>query len=423
MNYLNRQLILLTILLSGTQVIILPVGSLTIFQIVLIIAGIVSIMNLFQQGYLKTGKYLIFAVIFAVSSVVAFITSTYASWARSYLLLGFMAAFLILILPMQFGRNDIQLLEKTLIRSQYIVFPFSIYSFYMFYFKGGIPNRISLFAGLHINLDTDTLIRAQAANQIRLTLPYATPPVLSIVMAMCIVMLFVDKKLFKPIIRWGLIVAYATVLVLTGSRTGIIALIILAVSLVIKRLPKKKTIGSKQFAGIIAVAFVSVMLFVYCVNNTYMTKFINRFASVSLNSLKTDRHFLVPLDGVLIWLSSFKNFFVGIGFGSSMNMQGMHTYLPPYFLNSFITLVAERGILGLLLVIMLLNLAIRMARRYDTMESAEKAITFAYITGLISCVFYEGLTSYFLIFVIAIAYVVDLRYELSHRVAERRLYK
>ncbi len=413
MNDLSRKLILLTILMSGTQVITLPFGSLTIFQIILIITWIVSIINLLQKRYLIVGKYLVFSLIFAASSVVAFVTSTYASWARSYLLLGFMAAFLVLIFPTLFGRDDIQLLEKTLIRSQYIVLPFSIYSFYMFYFKGGLPNHISLFAGLYIDLDKDTILRAQAASQIRLTLPYATPPVLSIVTAMCIVMLLVDKKMFTKKIRWLLMITYTVVLVLTGSRTGIIALAILAVSVALKWVLQKRTIKIKQIAGIIVGLFAGIVLFVYFMNTTYMEKFINRFASVSLGFFMTDRHFLVPLDGVIIWLSSLKNFFVGIGFGSSMNMQGAHTFLPPYFLNSFVTLVAERGILGLILVVMLIHLARRMVRRYDEMKNEEKAITFAYIVGLISCVFYEGLTSYFLIFVIAVAYVVDFSYELS----------
>lgn len=413
MNDLSRKLILLTILMSGTQVITLPFGSLTIFQIILIITWIVSTINLLQQRYLIVGKYLIFALIFAASSVVAFATSTYASWARSYLLLGFMAAFLVLIIPTLFGRDDIQLLEKTLIRSQYIVLPFSIYSFYMFYFKGGLPDHISLFAGLYIDLDKDTISRAQAASQIRLTLPYATPPVLSIVMAMCIVMLFVDKKMFTKKIRWILIITYTVVLVLTGSRTGMIALAILAVLAAFKWGLQDRTIETKQIVGIIVGLFVGIELFAHIMNTTYMQKFINRFASVSLGSLMTDRHFLVPLDGVIIWLSSLKNFFIGIGFGSSMNMQGAHTYLPPYFLNSFVTLVAERGVLGLLLVVMLIHLARRMMRRYGEMESNEKAITLAYVVGLISCAFYEGLTSYFLIFVIAVAYVVDFSYKLS----------
>lgn len=406
MKKLSQNLILLTILLSGTQIVNLSISNLTIFQIILIITIICCIVNLFFFKKIFLGKYLFFGIVYGLSSVLAYFISTNPLWAKSYLLLGLMTALLVLFVPVYFKRNDIKLFEKTLIRSQYIVFPFSIYSIYMFYFKEGIPSYIELFAKMYINLDKDFLRRAQAASQIRLTLPYSTPPVLSIVMAMCITILLVDKEIFSNWIRKCLILSYSVVLIFTGSRTGIIALIIVQVAFF--KLKNLKSIKKKNFYLIPVFLLIVSIIASKFLSSIYITKFINRFTVIKFSSLMKDRHFLVPLDGIIIWISSVKNFLLGIGFGSSINMVGVHTFLPPYFLNSFITLIVERGMFGLGIVIILINLAISLISKIKNMKKEEKAITYAYIVGLVSCIFYEGINSYFLIFIISISFFIDM---------------
>ena len=121
----------------------------------------------------------------------------------------------------------------------------------------------------------------------------------------------------------------------------------------------------------------------------FILKFINRFR---IEDILQDRHLLVPLDGILIWISSFRYLFIGIGYGSSINMIGKLTFLPPHFLNSFVTLIAEKGILGLLTVIELINIQIKLLKKTITsnFDSAYVAISYAYLTMLISFIFYEG---------------------------------
>lgn len=72
----------------------------------------------------------------------------------------------------------------------------------MFYTNGGVPNHLDLFGGFYIDLDDDTLTRGQAASLLRLMLPYSTPPVLSLVMAMCVIMLLSNKDLYSKIMRY-----------------------------------------------------------------------------------------------------------------------------------------------------------------------------------------------------------------------------
>lgn len=408
MRTISRKLLLLTILLSGTQVISLPYIGLSIFQIALIIAVGISLITLFIEKRLKKGAYLWFSLIWGISSFLAFILSTNKPWARSYLLLGLFLAILAFVFPNFFSKEDAGVLGKTLIQSQYIVFPFSIYSFYKFYFGGGIPNHVSLILGMYIELDADILLRTQASSQVRLTLPYSTPPVLSVVMAMCIVILIFDTKIYTQRIRRLLLVGYSLVLLLAGSRTGLAALIIFFLIYFLSKFSTKIKIKKRLLIWLPVVFLVTIVIFSISIRTEYIQKMIQRFFSVDL---LTDRHFLVPLDGFLIWIDSLKNFFIGIGFGSSINIMGKHTYLPPYFLNSFITLVAERGIMGLVLSSWLIYLGVKGFTNRKRFSESQLAINYSLLTGLLACIFYEALNCYFLIYVV----IVNLTFQMRSR--------
>lgn len=402
---LVRKLVLFTILVSGTQVISLPVGSLTIFQMALIITILLALADVVVSRKILNGRYLIFVCLFAISTFIAWLMSTYPSWANSYFLLGLMITIVVFVMPNTFRINDIDLLEKTLIRSQYIVFPFSIYNIIVFYTRGGMPTTIKLLGGMFIELDKNALLRGQASSQVRLMLPYSTPPVLSVVMAICIIILMTNDKLFKPQIRWGLLVAFSVVLFLTGSRTGMVGLSIVLFIMTLNAFKRKKIKRSYVFGGVVVMVF-AIIIFFSISDTTYIQKLIKRFMNINLME---DRHFLVPLDGIIIWLSSLKNFTLGIGFGSSIYLQGAHTYLPAYFLNSFVTLLAERGILGLIIAVMLIRLVFSIKKEASNYSSI-RSVRYALMTGLFSCMFYEALNCYFLIFIIGICYMVDCHY-------------
>lgn len=404
MRKIVRKLLLLSILLCGTQAINLPIGGFSLFQIALIVSGVSIVIYFIMKPFIKRGKYLNFSIVYVLSSILAFFMSTNLAWAKSYLLLGLMTAMLVFSIPNFFSTADIPLLEKTLIRSQYIVFPFSFYSFYMHYFGGGIPEHINLFAGLYIDLEKDALLRSQAAGQVRLTLPYATPPVLSVVMGMCIIILLFDKNIFSKGKRYFLIALFAVVLILTGSRTGMVGMGMILAIFLVSHFKRKVVIPKTIFFLILLVIPVLILGFVIGNNIDYIERMTERFM---ITDLLTDRHFLVPIEGIIIWCSSLKNFILGIGFGSSINIVGHFTHLPPYFLNSYITLLAERGVMGGYLVVCLISLGGRLYKHWKRFSSQQLAITFALLTGLFSCIFYEAINCYFLIFVIAISFLVE----------------
>lgn len=399
-----KNMLLTSIVLSSTQIITTPIGGLSIFQLFVLLTGIIGCIILIQSNRIKTGSYLLFLIMAFFSSILAFILSTNKSWGRSYLLLGILQTMLMLLICNFFELSDLNKLLKAIVRSQYITFLMSAYSVYKFYFGGGIPNKINLGAGFFIDLGEEYLLRAQAAGQIRLSLPFPTPPVLSVVMAMVIIILIFNKDLYRKSERILLICGYSVIMLLTGSRTGMAALVM---ALGLNYLFSLKAISLKSIKryyivliGIMIIAFAAFLYRFY--NSEYFIKLLNRFA---ITNIMEDRHLLVPLDGLIIWLSSVKNFILGIGFGSSINMMGEHTYLPPYFLNSFITYIVERGIMGGIMVFQILGL-LRYKSYIKRKEfAAYKALYVSFLAALCSAVFYETFNCYIIIFVFAIMFM------------------
>lgn len=402
MRNLVQNLLIVTIITLGTQIIKIPGIGLSPFQIMVILTTGVGIPVVFGSG-MKKGLYISVFILWFISTIFAWQISINPVWAKSYFLLGMMTCSLFLIIPNIFSRKDTPKLVRWMIRSQYIVIPFSIFSVIAFNNIGAMPDEISLPGGLSISLGEDELARGTAAGEVRLMLPYATPPILSIVMAMCLTILLFDDSMFKKNIRWGLIGIYGAILIMTGSRSGIMGMVILFLFLFIKgefRDHLKKIKTRYVFLGIIVLIVLGVVL----MQSDYFQKMvIGRFYNTDRGTMLEDRHYLVPLDGMLIWIRSVKNFLFGIGFGSSLMMQGDHTYLPPYFLNSFVTLIAERGILGLILVVYLILLFARLFKLRRYMNKSEMALMYSYFVALASALFYENFISYFVIFSIAMA--------------------
>jgi len=404
MTELTKKMLILTILTSSTQIINLPVGGLSIFQIVLIFTGIIVAVSIFKREIIYINGYIYFAIINFLSCIMAYFLSTYHSWARSNLLLGFMTTMLIVAFPIFFTKRDMPLLIKTLIRSQYITIAFSIYTFVMFYFRGGLPEVINLPLGMYIQLDEKTLIRGQVSQHVRLMLPYDTPPVLSVVMAMCIVMLIYCGSVYSKKVKIPLIFIFSTILMLTNSRTGIVALLVFFLIHYILMLLKGKY---GRLLIITPISFVLLTGIVFALKSKieYIYKFVNRFKLMFVE-LNTNRHVLVPIDGIIIWLSDLKNFMLGIGFGSGYYMVGTHTSLPPHFLNSFVTLIVERGIMGLGLVIIIFKLCISTYKNRDKLSSCENAIVYSLLVAVYASFTYETFSCYYILITLALVFAI-----------------
>jgi hypothetical protein len=373
------------------------------YRLTLITATILAVIHTIKVGKIPKGKYLYF-ILLLIGSPIAYIISTNKDWAFSFMLNDMMGILLVYLVCVFFTIKDADRLLKAFIYSQFFTLFFSGYSLFMYYIRGGIPQNINFLNIISISLSEEFLRRGTISSQIRLSLPYATPPHLSIVMAIAITILLVHKKLFSKKLRFFLIMIFSFILILTNSRTGIAAAaLIILISYFVKFNYKfnirKMTI---LFSLII---FTIVALEILDLN--YINKLLNRFV---IEDLTQDRHFLVPIEGIIIWLSSVKNFVIGIGYGSSINLAGRFTFLPPYFLNSFVTLIAEKGLIGLLIVFEFFRLFIRSLKTIKSKNSnpPNYAISYAYLIAFGSFMFYEAKQNISVWVIISIVYLIDM---------------
>ena len=396
-----RFLILCCILLCGAQIIKPPVGPFSVFQLWLIITFAVSLPHYIVNSK-RRGIYSVVSILWIICTLIAYITSINPNWARGSLLYGIMASLLFLIIPNYFNRNDVNLIIKTFIRSQYIVIPFSIAA--PFY---GVSTHIDLPFGLYIELGQEFLDSMYSTRgMIRLMLPYHTSPVLAVVMEICILLLMFSKNVFPDPIKYILVVAYSAILIFSGSRTGYVGMF--AIFILISFNGDFKNILRKvnKVFLVIAIAVIVPSLY-YVLNLDYVeTILINRTAEHAAEGLMNDRHFLVPFDGILIWLQSAGNFLFGIGSGSSAMMKGYHTFLPPHFLCSPVTLIVESGLLGLALVFLIFKVSFKIYRYRKLLTYNEKALCYSLIACLVSSITYEIFNSFFVIFVLAVSFML-----------------
>lgn len=272
-----------------------------------------------------------------------------------------------------------------------------------YYVIGVFPKSISVL-GLSINLDNDFMLRSLAGIRLRLSLPYATPPVLSMVMAMVIIILLLKNDIYSIKWRIFLILSFSMILLFTASRTGIVAIIFCIFYLLLRGV-KRKRVNTKKFLLATVGLIVASIVGIYLISKvSYFTKFVNGFKNIDLS---TDRHFLIPLDGLLIWLDSIKNFIIGIGFGSSINIVGRHTDLPAHLMNSFVTLIVERGLMGVYIVVTIVKNSIALLKNTNNYELDNDKFVLGMIllVGLVSSIFYEVLDCYLFVVAISISFI------------------
>lgn len=391
---------LLTIILSTTDIIRLPIASISLFRVSFILTFLLSIGYIIIKGSIRKNNTTLFVVLILVSSPLAFIISTNKEWATSFLLNDIMGALLIFLVVEFFTLNDLKRLQKAFIQSQYITIFLSVYSYYYHYFLNGLPRSFSFFSFFTIDISEEFIRRASIFGQLRLALPYATPPHLSIIMVIALAILVINKDLFSRTFRYFLLASFGLILISTYSRTGIVAGIIV---FLVDLMSKRKINIKKVVIGLLVL--LSLVVIFMNVNSTNLDKFANRFV---INDLLEDRHLLVPVEGILIWLSSVKNFFFGIGYGSSINIQGRFTFLPPHFLNSYVTLIAEKGLLGFTMVSVLLIRSFRLNILKKKMYFNKNVLSLYYSYGIIlaSFLFYEAKQNISVWIIVSIVFLV-----------------
>lgn len=394
---------ILSIILTTTDIARIIHPSVSLYRLLLISATLLAIVYTIGIGEIPKGRYLYFILLLLLGSPIAYFISTNKEWAFSFMLNDMMGICLVYLVCAFFTLEDKDKLLRAFIYSQVFTLVCSGYSLFMYYVRGGIPQNIQILNIIKISLTEQALVRGTISGHIRLFLPYATPPHLSIIMAISISILLTHKKLFSNKLRILLIVLFSSILVLTNSRTGIAAAaVILILSFLVKFNFKVNILKVVSF--LLLATFTMGVIKLLDLN--YVNKFLSRF---TIQNIAQDRHFLVPIEGIIIWLSSVKNFIFGIGYGSSINITGKFTYLPPYFLNSFVTLIAEKGLTGLLIVLEFIRLFIMSLKTVKNkyISHAYYSISYAFMILFASFFFYEAKQNISVWVIIGIVYLMD----------------
>lgn len=404
MELIIRKLFLLAIIISTTDIIrfsVLP--NLSFFRIAIVLTGLTSIFYTIVNGKIRKGRYLYFILLVFGSSILNYFRSTNKGWASSFLMNDLMGVIIIFVISNFFSKQDTKVLLKALINSQIVTIGLSAYVYLKFMVSSAIDSTIK-FGPFIIELSEGFLNRSMISGHPRLALPYSTPPHLSIVMVIIISMLLIEKDLFKKRMVW--ISFFIWILLFTYSRTGIVALLLTIITLSLMRINKVKIkYNHIIFAGFSAILIIIVSRFMgsfYVLN-----KLLSRF---KMDNILENRHLLVPFEGILLWLSSLKRFVLGIGSGSSINIIGKYTVLPPHFFNSYITLIAERGYLGLLIVFEYVRYYFISLKSLSTrVNTLEKSVIVSFLIILYSFIFYEARQNIFIWIVTGIFIMVNNR--------------
>jgi len=109
---------------------------------------------------------------------------------------------------------------------------------------------------------------------------------------------------------------------------------------------KTKDIYKVKWGHLIILFLFTLLTFYFLLPSNISSKLLSRLMGSNITNLANERHYLVLLDGIILWTKNIKNFLIGIGTGSSIYYTGQHTFFGPNFFNSYFTILVERGILG-----------------------------------------------------------------------------
>jgi O-antigen ligase len=329
-----------------------PIINLSLFRISLLVYYLLFFFKFTIKPKLKkTNKYIFLFFIF-LSSIIGIMRARTFDDSSSVFFNEIMGITLIFLFINVYNHKDINNLLKSYLWSMFIPILLSIYTYFHLIFLNTKINNIFGYP-----LDEGVIHRMDMGKFIRLSLPFGSPPHLSLAIISAIIILmyylFKEKINCKKILLLLLLLA---VFIGTLTRTTIISLalsliIILFIVIVNKDVVKRRTVSivkKKKLFKIILISFIGLSVFtgsIFVLPDGTFNKLVRRFSELQKNS----RHFLVIYEGFNILSEKLSNFFLGIGTKGSIYYQGVYAHLPPHFLNSYLTILVERGVIGFFL--------------------------------------------------------------------------
>lgn len=362
--------------------------SLSLYRATLIFAFVFASFSCIIRGRIRANNPIAFVyiVLAAITAIMSYFVSTEPKYAFSEMLNELSGVMIIFVIITQFDENDTDILLKQFVRSAYAGIPFAIVSWFVLFRNPSQLENVCSMGGLFKVDITEELIIS--CNHMRLTLPYSSSPAYSGVLAATIVILLCDNTAYKPFHRNVLTIIFSLMLILTLSRTGWLALGIF----VIIYLVRMSDAGRKTRLVLTGVIVFACVFLSFAGDAEFLRKMLNRIIDDgSKVSFWEDRHFLLPLEGLNIWCSDIKNFLFGIGYGSSININGKWTHIPYFFFNSYVTQIVAKGLSGVVIVCMWLLTKIKLGLLFENRNnySCKTKANAAFTVLLISSLTYE----------------------------------
>jgi len=374
-----------------------PVINISLYRTTLIILSLFFLIRLFWTMKIKKSNIYIFIYINIFFITLAWINSKIPIQTKSIFLNELMGLMLLFIFINIYEHSDVNLLIDTYLVSLIIPILFSGFVYCKFIMTGKMIEKITIFNNYTYVFDEWLINRATIGSVMipRLSLPYASPPHLGLtisigIIIMLMVIIYSQKKLKLSYYLYFIVLLI--IFLGTMARSIFLSLsIVIFLILFFSKKKNKKNIFNWKVLVILLVIFIVVYNFI--IPEQVKTMFIKKVLSISaiLNYNSLNRHLLVRLEGLHLLIKSGKNFLIGIGMGGSKFIEGRLTYLPPHFLCSYITVLAERGILGFISIFSFFLLILKelYTRNKITQNLNDKTLFFIMCNILIAFLFYE----------------------------------
>lgn len=216
-----------------------------------------------------------------------------------------------------------------------ILLLFSIYSIRSFFSLGYVPSTFPILDSIPF-IQSVNFSHMESVNQSylfpRLSLPFPTPPQLSIVCAV-FALYFLDRIYSKQSKSYYILfICSVIILILTISRSGILAFLIS--SFIYFNLKSSKSFFKKYSLFFVSVAFISVFILFF--NEDLLNILFSRVDSTL--QFSEGEHYKIRLAALnLFSAGDMRSIIFGLGIG---NFPGIHSHM------SILTILVETGLIG-----------------------------------------------------------------------------
>ena len=312
-----------------------PFGGLTIDRMLVFVIFFLIIAK-FKHRFSLFGSSIFSFIIFITLSKILYLGELHPKYSMA------LFCMLTLYISYRIGKLNIDF-NRYIVFSYLIVLSISVYSISEFISNGVIPSSFSFLDSLPFVRSVNYEHMAEVNMSYlfpRLSLPYPTPPQLSLVLAMYSFYFLSQLLLKKSKLVFGLLLTSIMLMFATISRSGIIPFIV--ISFLYYNVASKKSFLSRYASLTISTALIIFSISVFSQDLT--TILYDRFFGSSLSGF-TSGHSSARLVGLNLFME-----------GSPVQMlfgQGIGNYIGIHAHMTTITYLVEIGLIGLFLFVFL----------------------------------------------------------------------